>query len=44
MQMMDWPDAVNHPEWQRDAHILYGPDRLMTTFSKFKFLVKGKSN
>jgi len=42
-QMMDWPDALNHPEWQRDSHILWGPDRLMTTFSRFKFSVAGKS-
>ncbi|KAF3480347.1 aldose 1-epimerase family protein [Arthroderma uncinatum] len=42
MQMMDWPDALNHPEWQRDKHILFGPDRLMTTFSKFKFSVNGR--
>ncbi|KAK4067250.1 uncharacterized protein Triagg1_7693 [Trichoderma aggressivum f. europaeum] len=39
MEMMDWPDALHHPEWQRDKHILYGPDRLMTTFSSFKFSV-----
>ncbi|KAK5132878.1 hypothetical protein LTR08_008398 [Meristemomyces frigidus] len=39
MQMQDWPNALNHPEWQRDDHILWGPDRLMTTFSKFKFSV-----
>jgi aldose 1-epimerase len=39
MQMMDWPDALNHPEWQRDHKILHGPDGLMTTFSKFKFSV-----
>lgn len=43
MQMMDWPDALNHPEWQRDHKILWGPDGLMTTFSKFKFSV-AKSN
>ena len=39
MQMQDWPDALNHPEWQRDDRILYGPDGLMTSFSKFKFRV-----
>jgi aldose 1-epimerase len=42
MQMMDWPDALNHPEWQRDNHVLWGPDRLMTTFSKFKFSVEDR--
>ena len=25
MQMQDWPDALNHPEWQRDSRILWGP-------------------
>lgn len=39
MQMQDWPDALSHPEWQRDDRVLYGPDRLMTTFSKFRFRV-----
>jgi aldose 1-epimerase len=42
MQMMDWPDALNHPEWQRDHKILHGPDGLMTTFSSFKFSVDQK--
>lgn len=44
MQMQDWPDALNHPEWQRDDHILWGPDRLMTTFSKFRFSVQRNSS
>lgn len=41
LQMQDWPDALNHPEWQRDDHILFGPDGLMTSFSSFKFSVRG---
>lgn len=44
MQMMDWPDAVNHPEWQREHKILHGPDGLMTTFSSFKFKVARKKS
>ena len=37
--MRDWTDAVNHPEWQRGHKILWGPDRLYTTFSRYKFSV-----
>ncbi|KAK9439894.1 Glycoside hydrolase-type carbohydrate-binding, subgroup [Metarhizium brunneum] len=44
MQMMDWPDALHHPEWQRESRILYGPDRMMTSVSKFKFSVKGRTS
>jgi len=44
MQMMDWPDALNHPEWQREHKILHGPDGLMTTFSSFKFSVARKKS
>jgi aldose 1-epimerase len=40
LQMQDWTDAVNHPEWQRDSKIFWGTDQLYVTYSKFKFSVE----
>ncbi|KAH7310215.1 putative aldose 1-epimerase family protein [Rhexocercosporidium sp. MPI-PUGE-AT-0058] len=39
LQMQDWTDAVNHPEWQRDDKIFWGTDRLYVTYSTYKFSV-----
>jgi len=40
LQMQDWTDAINHPEWQRDSKIFWGTDQLYVTNSKFKFSVE----
>jgi aldose 1-epimerase len=39
MEMLNWPDAINHPEWQRKESTIWGPEALYTTFSSFKFSV-----
>ena len=40
LQTQDWTDAVNHPEWQRDDRIIWGPDRCFIAYSTFRFSVK----
>lgn len=40
LQMQDWTDAINHPEWQRDSKIFWGTDQLYVTNSKYKFSVE----
>ncbi|KAI9783830.1 MAG: hypothetical protein M1839_003166 [Geoglossum umbratile] len=40
LQMQDWTDAINRPEWQRGRKIFWAPDRIYTSYSKFKFSVK----
>jgi aldose 1-epimerase len=40
LQMQDWMDAVNHPEWQRDSKIFWDTDQLYVTHSKYKFSVE----
>ncbi|KAM3426612.1 hypothetical protein NHJ13734_009359 [Beauveria thailandica] len=39
IQMQDWTDAINHPEWQREDKVIWGPDRLYTMYSTYKFSV-----
>lgn len=39
MEMQNWPDAMNHPEWQREESTIWGTERLYTTYSRFKFSV-----
>lgn len=39
LQMQDWTDAVNHPEWQRDSKIFWGTHQLYTTYSTYAFSV-----
>ena len=39
LQMQDWTDAINHPEWQRDDRVFWNPDRLYTMYSTYKFSV-----
>jgi aldose 1-epimerase len=41
LQMQDWQDAINHPEWQRESKIIWGTNRIYTTYSTYKFSVKG---
>jgi aldose 1-epimerase len=43
LQMQDWTDAVNHPEWQRDSKVFWGTDQLYVTYSKFKFSMEQNS-
>lgn len=38
MEMQDWPDAVNHPEWI-NRKTLWGMDGLFTRFATYKFSV-----
>jgi hypothetical protein len=40
LQCQDWTDAINHPEWQRGHKIIWGPDRILFTYSSFRFTVK----
>lgn len=40
LDMMNWPDAVNHPEW-RHRKVLFGAEDLFTSFASYKFDVKG---
>lgn len=40
LQMQDWTDAINHPEWQREDRVIWGTDRLYTMYSTYKFSVK----
>ncbi|KAH7409667.1 galactose mutarotase-like domain-containing protein [Cadophora sp. MPI-SDFR-AT-0126] len=40
LQAQDWTDAINHPEWQRDDKIIWGPDRCFIAYSTFKFSVQ----
>lgn len=42
MEMQNWPDAINHPEWQKDA--IYGIDRIYSSLSTFKFSVADRKN
>ncbi|KAL2071879.1 hypothetical protein VTL71DRAFT_13114 [Oculimacula yallundae] len=42
LQTQDWTDAINHPEWQRDEKIIWGPDRCFIAYSTFRFSVKNK--
>lgn len=42
MEMHNWPDAVNHPEWLREKQTVWGTDELYTTFSTFKFSLDKK--
>ncbi|KAI1085700.1 putative aldose 1-epimerase family protein [Whalleya microplaca] len=41
LEMQDWPDAVNHPEW-RDRKTMWGMDGLYTSFATYKFSVDGQ--
>ncbi|KAI0169667.1 putative aldose 1-epimerase family protein [Hypoxylon sp. FL1284] len=38
LEMQDWPDAVNHPEW-RNRKTIWGMDGLYTSFATYKFSV-----
>lgn len=40
LQMQEWTDAVNHPEWQREDRVFWGSDRLYTMSASYKFSVK----
>lgn len=40
LQMQDWTDAINHPEWQRESKIFWGTHQLYTTYSTYKFSVR----
>ncbi|KAL2833068.1 putative aldose 1-epimerase family protein [Aspergillus pseudoustus] len=40
LEMQDWTDGINNPEWQRRGKTVWGMDRLYTTYSSFKFTVK----
>jgi aldose 1-epimerase len=40
LQMQDWTDAINHPEWQREDRVIWGTDRLYTMYSTYKFSVR----
>lgn len=42
MEMQDWTDGINNPEWQREGRTVWGMDGLYTTFSSFKFTVDKK--
>ncbi|KAE9376019.1 putative aldose 1-epimerase family protein [Stipitochalara longipes BDJ] len=42
MEMHNWPDAINHPEWLRGKETIWGTDQLYTTFSTFKFSLDRK--
>lgn len=39
LEMRDWPDAVNHPEWT-NRRTMWGMDGLYTSFATYKFSVK----
>jgi aldose 1-epimerase len=26
MEVQDWIDAINHPEWQRESRTIFGPN------------------
>ncbi|KAI1759406.1 putative aldose 1-epimerase family protein [Hypoxylon sp. FL1150] len=41
LEMQDWPDAVNHPEW-RNRKTIWGMDGLYTSFATYKFSVEGQ--
>lgn len=38
LEVVDWPDAVHHPEW-RDRQSIWGSDNLYTSYSTYKFTV-----
>ncbi|GKT90329.1 aldose 1-epimerase family protein [Colletotrichum tofieldiae] len=42
LEMQNWPDSVNHPEWQ-NRKTIWGADGLYTSFATYKFSVQGKS-
>lgn len=44
LQMQDWEDAVNHPEWQRDERIHWDTDELYVTYSRYRFHVDRDSS
>lgn len=43
LQMQDWTDAINHPEWQREDRVIWGTDRLYTMYATYKFSVDRKA-
>ncbi|KAK8126996.1 aldose-1-epimerase [Apiospora kogelbergensis] len=43
LEMQDWPDGLNHPEWRRYNKTIWGMDGLYTTFSTYRFSVDGRS-
>ncbi|KAB8258818.1 putative aldose 1-epimerase family protein [Aspergillus pseudonomiae] len=41
LEMQDWTDGINNPQWQRESKTVWGMDGLYTTFSTYKFSVDG---
>ncbi|KAE8154021.1 galactose mutarotase-like domain-containing protein [Aspergillus avenaceus] len=41
LDITDWPDGVNHPEW-RNRQTLWGMDGLYTSFVTYEFSVNGQ--
>ncbi|KAK2024497.1 putative aldose 1-epimerase family protein [Colletotrichum zoysiae] len=42
LEMQNWPDSVNHPEWQ-NRKTIWGADGLYTSFATYKFSVERRS-
>ena len=45
MEVQDWIDAINQPEWGRDSHQIFGPgDPAYTLNARYDFSVMSNSN